>query len=97
MRGGEQRKAQEAGKSAPGGLIGWVVNRLRHVRGAKPRMALVERITLGPRQTLAMVEADGRRILVATSPEGGPAFMALDERRHAAVIQQPKAPARISW
>jgi hypothetical protein len=41
---------------------------------------LVERIALAPRQSLALVEAEGRRFLVATSPEGAPAFYALDER-----------------
>ena len=41
-------------------------------------MALLERINLAPRQSLALVEADGRRLLVATSPEGAPTFYALD-------------------
>ena len=41
----------------------------------------VERITLAPRQSLALVEAEGRRILVATSPKAAPAFYALDEMR----------------
>jgi hypothetical protein len=49
-------------------------------RRAEPRLALLERIALAPRQSLALVEADGRRILVATSAEGGPAFYPLDER-----------------
>ena len=40
----------------------------------------MERIALAPRQSLALVEAEGRRFLVATSPEGAPAFYALDER-----------------
>jgi hypothetical protein len=40
---------------------------------------LLERITLAPRQSLALIEAEGRRILVATSAEGGPAFYPLDE------------------
>ena len=47
---------------------------------ARPRLELVERIALAPRQSLALVEAEGRRFLVATSPEGAPAFYALDEQ-----------------
>jgi hypothetical protein len=43
-----------------------------------PRLALVERIALAPRQTLALVEAEGRRLLVAISADGSPAFLALD-------------------
>jgi hypothetical protein len=43
------------------------------------RLALLERIALALRQSLALVEAEGRRILVATSAEGGPAFYPLDE------------------
>jgi flagellar biogenesis protein FliO len=44
------------------------------------RLALLERIALAPRQSLALVEAEGRRILVATSAEGGPVFYPLDEK-----------------
>ncbi|MGD1107948.1 MAG: flagellar biosynthetic protein FliO [Terracidiphilus sp.] len=47
---------------------------------AERRLALLERIALAPRQSLALVEAEGRRILVATSAEGGPAFYPLDEK-----------------
>jgi hypothetical protein len=82
------------GESAIGGLAGWLMAKLR----PSPR---VER-------RLALVEAEGRRILVATSAEGGPAFYPLDEghrlnaggrtgvhdaRRGAAGRRQP----RVSW
>ncbi len=63
-----------------GGWAGWLLGRLRPGGGARPRLELVERIALAPRQSLALVEAEGRRFLVATSPEGAPAFYALDER-----------------
>jgi flagellar biogenesis protein FliO len=90
---------------AVGGLAGWLLSRLR-VRGRRqPRLELVERIALAPRQSLALVEAEGRRFLVATSPEGAPAFYALDERtrfngsRQVASSQRGGAPqaARVSW
>ncbi|HEY1256092.1 MAG TPA: flagellar biosynthetic protein FliO [Terracidiphilus sp.] len=64
-----------------GGLAGWLLGRLRRGGRNAPRLSLLERIALGPRQSLALVEAEGRRFLVATSTEGAPAFYALDERR----------------
>jgi flagellar biogenesis protein FliO len=83
-----------------GGLAGWLLERLRVSRRPPPRLALLERIALAPRQSLALVEAEGRRFLVATSSEGAPAFYALDERSRPAVNRQPAAarPAvRVSW
>jgi flagellar biogenesis protein FliO len=85
-----------------GGVAGWMLKRLHVVRRLPPRLAVLERISLAPRQSLALVEAEGRRFLVATSAEGTPAFYALDEpaRRTA---QRPKArstadrDARVSW
>ena len=61
------------------GLGAWLLGKLRSRRPAQPRLALLERITLAPRQSLALIEAEGRRILVATSAEGGPAFYALED------------------
>jgi hypothetical protein len=85
-----------------GGLAGWLLTRLRAGRRSEPRLAVLERITLAPRQSLALVEAEGRRFLVATSPEGTPAFYALDEagrRRSARLAGNPGADqdARVSW
>ena len=70
-----------SGGAAIGGLARWLIARLRGRKRAEPRLALLERIALAPRQSLALVEAEGRRILVATSAEGGPAFYPLDEKR----------------
>jgi len=90
-----------------GGFAGWMLKHLRGRRGAEPRLAVLERIALAPRQTLALVEADGRRFLVATSPEGTPSFQALDAavphtaKRTARVSRpdraRPDREARISW
>jgi flagellar biogenesis protein FliO len=63
-----------------GGLAGWLLGRLRSASRPQPRLAVVERITLAPRQSLALVEVEGRRLLIATSPDGSPAFYALDDR-----------------
>jgi len=94
--------AQEAG-----GLAGWLLKRLRGRKSVQPRLALLDRIALAPRQSLALVEAEGRRILVATSPEGGPAFFALDDEterieglrgvRLGEARASAKVSARVSW
>jgi flagellar biogenesis protein FliO len=103
-------KLEGNGKAVPaivpvGGLAGWLLQRLRVTSRPRPRLALLERIALAPRQSLALVEAEGRRFLVATSPEGAPAFYALDEpaRQHGAgrSIAQLRSSAalaaRVSW
>jgi flagellar biogenesis protein FliO len=87
----------------PGGLAGWLLARLRNMGCGlgkeTPKLALVERITLAPRQTLALVEAEGRRFLVASSAEGAPAFFALDRGRvESGTLKQARgAKARVSW
>jgi hypothetical protein len=86
-----EKSERETPAISPGsGLAGWLLERLRAGRRPQPRLALVERIALAPRQSLALVEAEGRRFLVATSPEGGPAFYALDAQN------QRGTPARSS-
>jgi flagellar biogenesis protein FliO len=104
MNSREETKTVQPSQSRPlPGLAGWLLGRLRGETRTKPRLSLVDRITLAPRQTLALVEAEGRRFLVATSPEGAPCFYALDEPgkipgngRRAARITGDCA-ARVSW
>jgi flagellar biogenesis protein FliO len=80
------------------GWAGWLLARWQGRRRAEPRLALVERITLAPRQSLALIEAEGRRILVATSAEGGPAFYPLDETRACAGANRAQhGRPRVSW
>jgi flagellar biogenesis protein FliO len=81
-----------------GGWTGWLLERigkgvnkgLRTERHPVVRLALVDRITLAPRQSLALVEVEGRRFLVATSAEGAPAFCSLDGTAKQRM-------ARVSW
>lgn len=88
-----------AGWKGPGGLAGWLLQRLGGRSRPKPKLALVERITLAPRQTLSLVEAEGRRLLIATSPEGAPAFYPLDDLRPRAARSSDHRGriARTSW
>ena len=84
-----------------GGVAGWLLKRfterLRGRQRAQPRLTLVERIALAPRQSLALVEAEGRRILVATSAEGGPAFYALNESGRTVARRETQRRSRVSW
>ena len=76
-------------------LLGRILGRLRGERRPGPRLEMLERISLAPRQSLALVEAEGRRFLIATSTEGAPAFFALDERARRA--PGARTTARVSW
>jgi hypothetical protein len=79
--------------ATPGGLAGWLLARWRNRTRTQPRLELVERITLAPRQTLSLIEAEGQRILIASSPEGGPAFYPLGGAKP--IANRPSG--RISW
>ena len=92
----------ESSKGSAFGLGGWVLERLRGSSRARPRLTLVERISLAPKQSLALVEAEGRRFLVATSSEGTPVFYPLDAAAHSGVQirsgrPRPVNSARLSW
>ena len=75
----EKGKESSLPRAPLGGLAGWLLGRLRTGHRAEPRLKLIERIALAPRQSVALIEAEGRRFLVATSAEGAPAFFAFDE------------------
>jgi flagellar biogenesis protein FliO len=62
------------------GAAAWLLARLRGSSRKRARLELLERIALGPRQSLSLIEAEGRRFLVATSAEGAPVFYPLDDR-----------------
>lgn len=81
-RGAQTRKRP---LTVPGKLAQWLLDRLHRSPQRQPQLALLERIALAPRQSLALVEADGQRLLVATSPECAPAFYVLDAKD----IRQP--------
>jgi flagellar biogenesis protein FliO len=106
MRVGQVGEDRSPLKTPVGGLAGWLLTRFRAGGRQRPRLELVERITLAPRQSLALVEAEGRRFLVATSPEGAPAFYALDNgasvnrassARTGLARADARAAARVSW
>ena len=92
---------QAAASKQIGGLAGWLVSFVAQRRRPAHRLELLERITLAPRQSLALVEAEGRRLLVATSAEGPPAFYNLGGLRDRGADSrsgvEPRIPGRVSW
>jgi flagellar biogenesis protein FliO len=77
-QGVEIDRPQTARPFAPGGFAGWLLARLRRTPRPRAHLTLVERVALAPRQSLALIEADGRRLLVATSADSTPVFYPLD-------------------
>ncbi len=74
----EQSSPASSGTSRErGGLAAWLLQRLHRRAPKQARLAVLERISLAPRQTLALIEADGQRLLVATTPEGTSSFFPL--------------------
>jgi flagellar biogenesis protein FliO len=58
-------------------LASWLMHRRRNANGARSRLVLLARLPLGPRQAVALIEADGIQVLVGTSPDGSPTFLPL--------------------
>jgi hypothetical protein len=54
-------------------LRGWQISAVRPAR-----LALIARIELGARQTVALIEAEGQRLLVASSADGAASFFSLN-------------------
>jgi len=66
----------ETGGSA--GWAGWLLAKLRTRSSRTSQLHVLERVSLAPRQSLVLVETEGRRLLVATSADAAPAFFSLD-------------------
>jgi hypothetical protein len=83
------------------GLAGWFMKRLRTGKSGRPRLELMERITIGPRQTVALIEAEGQRLLVACAAEGRPAIYPLGSgvcaRAHERAWGNRQVGQRVSW
>jgi flagellar biogenesis protein FliO len=91
------RKAEKGANAADEtwSLALWLLGKLRRTRTSEPRMALIERISLAPKQSLALVEAEGRRFLVASSADGAATFYLIED----AVPKRTNraAKARVAW
>lgn len=70
-------RKEPVGKLPESGFAGWLKRYWHRTQLRPARLKLVERIALSPKHSLALVEADGVRLLVATSADGAPAFFRL--------------------
>jgi flagellar biogenesis protein FliO len=86
-----------------GGAAAWILARLRGAKRRRSRLELLDRLALGPRQSVALIEAEGRRFLLAMPAEGGPVFFPLDGKvdecgeRTAAERRGELKTVRASW
>jgi hypothetical protein len=97
----ELDRGQGGRRGQIGGLTGWLLARLSGKGRPRPQLAVLERITLAPRQSLALIEASGQRLLVATSADGTPAFYPVGGSGREAVVRSNglnRTPrGRVSW
>ena len=90
----EMSESQERrGRVQVGGWAGRILARMRREARHDPRLVVCERVALAPRQHVALVEADGRRFLIATGADGAPAFYPLEQPAK----YRPAASRRLSW
>jgi flagellar biogenesis protein FliO len=75
---GENAAISNTGHGLGGhGLTGWLLRCWRRSTAHPARLALIERIALGPKHSVALIEAEGVRLLVAISTDGAPVFFSL--------------------
>ena len=79
-------------------VAGWILGRLGHTQRADDRLKLIQRIQVAPKQGLALVEVEGRRLLLATGSDGAPAFFPLEHPPLAGPVRASRMSGRrISW
>jgi hypothetical protein len=64
------------------GLAAWIARGLPRAAEQPMRLAMIARIPLGPRQAVALIEAEGIHLLLATSADAAPSFFPLDSALH---------------
>ena len=66
--------------------------RLRRNVSGTSRLALLERITIAPRQMVALIEVEGEKVLVGTSHDGAPRFLRLNAGNEGREIERRRIP-----
>lgn len=77
LRANLDHPAHRMGSRLGSGLAAWLLRRLHASDARPPQLSILARIALGPRQSLALVEAEGVHVLVGTSTDGPPSFFSL--------------------
>ena len=81
-------------KRLGGGLAAWILNNWQTSLARPARLALIARIPLGPRQAVALIEAEGMHLLVATSADGAASFFPLDPTLPSRSVESSAEPIR---
>lgn len=63
------------------GVTAAIIARLRRGGTEMPRLAVLGRVNIASKQSVALIEVEGERLLVGTSQEGAPRFFRLSARR----------------
>lgn len=90
---GQRQPAPHATPRERIGMTTWLLDRFHRRAAQQPRLALVERILLAPRQIVALIEADGQRLLVAISSEGAPVFFPLPHKPNSSRVARRRETA----
>ena len=84
---------KNSSRSVATGLAGWLLARFNRQQRPQPRLELIEKIALAPRQSLALVEVEGKKFLVACSADSTPAFLEIA----AGARVRGHSAGRVSW
>jgi flagellar biogenesis protein FliO len=88
------RDEETSGNWSRQGALQWLFERLRARSRMQPKLAVLGRVNLAPRQFLTLVESEGQRLLVASSADGAPAFYPLNSPRRQARTRTRKTPLK---
>jgi len=91
LRANLDHPAHRLGNRLGSGLAEWLLRRLHTNSAPAPQLSILARIALGPRQTLALVEAEGMHLLVGTSADGPPSFFSLERGAGTDADRDPNA------
>ena len=67
------------GRRLGSSLTEWLQRRWTGTAPTRPALSVLARIPLGPRQFVALLEAEGTHLLVATSGDAAPSFYSLQQ------------------
>lgn len=77
LRANLDHPAHRVGSRLGSGLTAWLARHFQASSSPPPQLSILARIALGPRQSLALVEAEGVHVLVGIASDGPPSFFPL--------------------
>lgn len=77
LRGHLDNRIHTIARRIRGSIAGWLSKQWIAVATSKSQLAVLAKVQIGPRHHVALLEADGMRLLIATSTDGSVAFQEL--------------------